>query len=53
MLLTKSISTVPVLKLRVMQKVVTISAVVPLTGFGLNGMVGAVVTATVLLVPAL
>ena len=34
-----------------MQKVVMISAVVPLTGFGLNGVVGAVVLVTVLLVP--
>ena len=53
MLLTENLSTVPVLKRRVMQKVVTISAVVPLTGFGLNGVVGAVVLVTVLLVPAL
>ena len=53
MLLTENLSTVPVLKRRVIQKVVTISAVVPLTGFGLNGVVGAVVLVTVLLVPAL
>ena len=53
MLLSENLSTVPVLELRVMQKVVTISAVVSLTGSGLNGVVGALVLVTVLLVPAL
>ena len=53
MLLSENLTTVPVLNRRVMQKVVTISAVVPLTEFGLNGVVGAVVLVTMSLVPAL
>ena len=53
MLLSENLSTVHVLELRVMQKVVTINAVVPLTGSGLNGVVGALVLVTMSLVPAL
>ena len=51
--LTENLSTYPVLERRVMQYVVTISAVVPITGSGLNWVIGAIVPVTMPLVPAL
>ena len=44
---------VPVLDLRFIQDIATISAVLPLTRSGLNGLVGPVVPVTIPLVPAL
>ena len=53
MLFIGNMFSIPVLDLRFIQDIVTISAVLPLTGSGLNGLVGPVVPVTIPLVPAL